>query len=178
MRTSKHEYYIGLAREASKRSTCQSMKVGAVLVKDDQVISLGYNGASRGVKSCDEIGYCIRRKMNITPGTRYSVCRAAHADCNVIVSAARAGVSCIGADIYLYAEKLDGTLVRAMACNDCKKLIINAGIKMCYYIDKDGEIKRQSVNTWVKNFSKVENIEDCKEGYENSYDAAATHSVG
>ena len=103
---------------ASKRSTCLRRKVGAVLVKDNQVLATGYNGAPKGLKNCCDIGQCLRNKLNIPSGQRHELCRAVHAENNAITQCAVNGVSCKGATLY----------VTASPCSMCLKQIINAGI--------------------------------------------------
>ena len=77
-------YYLDIADAVTERSTCLRRKWGAVIVKDDEIISTGYNGAPRGRKNCTDIGTCIREELNIPRGTRYELCRSVHAEANAI----------------------------------------------------------------------------------------------
>ncbi len=112
------EYFMSMAELASKRSTCLRRQVGAVIVKDNQVLATGYNGAPKGLPNCCDLNECLRQKMNIPSGERHELCRAVHAENNAITQCAVNGVSCKGGTIY----------VTASPCIMCLKQIINAGI--------------------------------------------------
>ena len=128
MRTDKHSYYLGIAEAVLRRSTCIRRKYGAVIVKDDEIISTGYNGAPRGWKNCCDAGYCYREREGIPHGERYEFCRSVHGESNAIISASRRDM--IGATLYLAGREADGSPVQnAEPCAMCKRLIINAGIK-------------------------------------------------
>ncbi|MEA3344441.1 MAG: hypothetical protein U9Q16_02055, partial [Patescibacteria group bacterium] len=101
MRPSKEEYYLNIAKQIAQRSTCFRLRAGAIILKNDQIISTGYIGAPRGTKDCLERGECLRNKLNIPHGQRYEVCRSVHAEQNAIINAARAGVSLLNGDMYL-----------------------------------------------------------------------------
>ena len=88
-RISKENYYLDIAQTVAERSTCLRRKFGAIIVKDDVIVSTGYNGAPRGRKNCNEINFCIREKLNIPRGERYEMCRSVHAEANAIIAAAR-----------------------------------------------------------------------------------------
>lgn len=116
------EYFMKFAELASQRSTCRR-QVGAVIVKDNLVISTGYNGAPKGIKHCSEIGGCIRVLNNIKSGTHQEICRAVHAEQNAIIQAAVKGDSI-----------KDGTLyTNTYPCSICARMIINAEIKRIVY---------------------------------------------
>lgn len=117
-RISWNEYFMEMAMLAAKRSTCLRRKVGAVLVKENQILATGYNGAPKGLKNCCDIGECLRKKLDIPSGQRHELCRAVHAEANAITQCAANGVSCKGAWLY----------VTASPCSMCLKQIINAGI--------------------------------------------------
>ena len=89
------EYWMIIANNASSRSTCLRRKVGAIIVKDNQILSMGYIGAPAGISHCDITG-CLRQKLNIPSGERAELCRAIHARTNAIIQAARHGVSIDG----------------------------------------------------------------------------------
>ena len=127
MRPSKDEYYLNIAEAVSARSTCLRRKYGAVIVKDDEIISTGYNGAPRGEKNCSDTGYCYREQKGIPHGERYEACCGVHAEMNAIISASRREM--IGAILYLAGQEADGSPVAEIKpCGICEKLIKNAGI--------------------------------------------------
>ena len=113
------EYFMEMTEVIGKRSTCLKRNVGALVVKDKHILATGYNGAPRGIKSCDEIGSCMREDMKIPSGQRHELCRGLHAEQNAIVQAALHGVGIAGATIYCTHQP----------CSACSKMIINAGIR-------------------------------------------------
>ncbi|MFN3411121.1 MAG: deoxycytidylate deaminase [Exilispira sp.] len=133
-RPSWDEYFIEIAKTVSSRSTCFRNKVGAVIVKDKEIISTGYNGAPSYQKNCLEIGYCYRNRNNITSGTSLELCRAvgSHAESNAVVLAAKHGHSTNGATLYIVGHKF--------ICNQCKAIIANSGIKRVLLKTINGEI--------------------------------------
>ncbi len=127
MRRDKHGYYLNIAEAALERSTCLRRKYGAVIVKDDEIISTGYNGAPRGWPNCCDIGFCYREHEQIPHGERYESCRSVHAEANAIISASRKDM--LGATLYLAGKEADGSpIYYAEPCAMCRRLIINAGI--------------------------------------------------
>ena len=98
-RVNKHSYYLNLAETVLERGTCLRRKFGAVIVKNDEVVSTGYVGAPRGRVNCCDLGYCLREKENVPRGTRYELCRSVHAEANAIISASRSEM--IDSDLYL-----------------------------------------------------------------------------
>jgi dCMP deaminase len=110
---------MSIAKLASERSTCLRRKVGAVIVRDKQVVATGYNGAPKGIAHCDEQGGCLREKLGVPSGERHELCRALHAEQNAIIQAATSGQSIDGATIYITHQP----------CVICAKMIINAGIR-------------------------------------------------
>ena len=128
-RIDKNNYYLDIAESTLERSTCLRRKYGAVIVKNDEIISTGYNGAPRGRKNCNDIGICIREKLNIPRGERYELCRSVHAEQNAIISASRDKM--LDSTLYLVGKSYDtGEYVEnARPCALCKRMIINAGIK-------------------------------------------------
>ncbi len=138
-RISWDEYFMNMAELASRRSTCLRRQVGAVIVKDNQVLATGYNGAPKGVPNCCDLNECLREKLHIPSGERHELCRAVHAENNAITQCAVNGVSCKGAIMY----------VTASPCNMCLKQIINAGIvkiiaKEVYPDEMSKEMLKQS----------------------------------
>lgn len=125
-RPDKRAYYLGIATKVAARSTCLRRQYGAVIVKDDEIIATGYNGAPRGEPNCCDTGECWREAHNIPHGEQYEKCVAVHAEMNAIISAARRDM--IGSTIYLVGMQ-DGHYVDAEPCEICRRLIKNAGIK-------------------------------------------------
>ena len=127
-RTSKENYYLDIADAVSERSTCMRRRYGAIIVRSDEIISTGYNGAPRGRKNCSDLGYCAREALKIPSGERYELCRSVHAEANAIISASRRDM--IGASLYLVGRdaKTGELLHDTTSCSMCRRLIINAGI--------------------------------------------------
>ena len=88
-RMSKDKYYLNIADAVLDRSTCLRRKYGAIIVKNDEILSTGYNGAPRGRKNCVDLGYCTREQLKVPRGERYELCRSVHAEANAIISAQR-----------------------------------------------------------------------------------------
>lgn len=151
MRRDKTNYYLDIAETVSERSTCLRRSFGAILVKNDEIISTGYNGAPRGRKNCSDIGGCLREKLGIPRGQRYELCRSVHAEANCIISAPRADM--IGAALYLACHDSEtGTLEGAVEpCSMCKRLIINAGIECVFIRTAPNEFKTLEVSGWIDN---------------------------
>lgn len=127
-RISKTDYYLGITRAVSLRSTCLRHRYGAVIVKNDEIIATGYNGATRGEQNCCDAGECYRKRMGIPHGEQYEKCVAVHAEQNAIISAKRSEM--IGATLYLYGyDVVDDKEIKAIPCDICSRLIKNAGIE-------------------------------------------------
>ena len=92
-RVSKRNYYLDIAQTVLERATCLRRVYGAIIVKNDEIISTGYNGAPRGRKNCVDLGYCTREQLKVPRGERYELCRSVHAEANAIISAARSECS-------------------------------------------------------------------------------------
>ena len=150
-RPDKDLYYLNIAREVSRRSTCLRRWFGAVIVKNDQIISTGYAGAARGAVNCCDIGVCPRQQAQIPRGERYELCRSVHAEMNAIIHASRADM--LDSTLYLAGiDALDGSIVEnARPCKICARLIINAGIKTVKVLDKDGSTVEIDVEDFIKN---------------------------
>ena len=101
-RIDKENYYLNIAETVLERSTCLRRCYGAIIVKNDEIVSTGYNGAPRGRKNCMDLGYCTREAMNVPSGERYELCRSVHAEMNAIISAARRDT--LGAPLYLASD--------------------------------------------------------------------------
>ncbi len=165
----KERYYLNIAREVSKRSTCFSIQFGAIIVRDDQIISTGYVGSPRKTMDCFERGFCLRRKLDIPSGQRYELCRSVHAEMNVIINAARAGVSLLGGDMYVHGIRVyegKNEMIKMQPCFICKKLIINAGIKRFITHDEYGKIMAYNIEKdWVEKWRRADMLDD-KEVYD------------
>jgi Deoxycytidylate deaminase len=150
-RRDKINYYLDLAEVVSQRSTCLRRHYGAVIVKNDEVISTGYVGSPRGRKNCSDIGECVREKMNIPRGERYELCRSVHAESNAIISASRDKM--IGSTLYLVGvDAVNGKYVEnASSCSMCKRMVINAGIEKVYIRDSKEIYRIIDVNEWITN---------------------------
>jgi dCMP deaminase len=117
-RPSWDEYFMAIADQVSRRSTCLRRHVGAVLVVDRRLLATGYNGAPSGVPHCEDAG-CLRQQMKVPSGQRHELCRGLHAEQNAIIQAAKYGVRIGGATLYTTHHP----------CSMCAKVAINAGIQ-------------------------------------------------
>ena len=135
------EYFLSIAAVVSRRSTCLRRRYGAVIVKDNIIISTGYNGAPRGEEHCTETGKCIRNELNIPKGERYESCVASHAEMNAIINGDPEKMK--GATIYITGiEVSNHNYASGAPCLLCKRMIKNAMIDTVIYRDKDGSIVR------------------------------------
>ena len=160
-RISKDEYYLGIAREVSRRSTCFRRAIGAIIVRDDQIISTGYVGAPRKTKDSLEHGFCLRDQFNIPHGQRYELCRSVHAEQNAIINAARAGVSLLGGNMFIYgSDPKTGQPIDAFPCFICKKMIINAGLNRVVCSTADGRWQVFSVDRWARDWRENDILDD------------------
>ena len=128
-RRDKTNYYLDIAETVMERCTCIRRHYGAIIVKNDQIISTGYVGSPRGRQNCTNLGYCMREKLGIPRGERYEMCRSVHAEQNAIIHAARNDM--IGSTLYLVGKEYStGEYIKnANPCSLCKRFIINAGIE-------------------------------------------------
>lgn len=149
-RIDKENYYLDIAETVLERSTCLRRCYGAIIVKNDEIVSTGYNGAPRGRKNCLDLGYCTREAMNIPSGERYELCRSVHAEMNAIISAARRDT--LGATLYLAGrEAKNGELLHdATSCSMCRRLIINAGIDRVVIRNTETEYAVVHVEDWIR----------------------------
>ena len=151
MRINKINYYLNIAETVCERSTCLRRKFGAVIVKNDEVISTGYNGAPRGRKNCCDLGYCVREKMQVPRGERYELCRSVHAEANAIISSSREKMQ--GATLYMVGldAKTNEYVKNTSSCSMCKRLVINAGIDKVIVRDTKEDYTIFKVSDWIKN---------------------------
>lgn len=161
MRIDKNNYYLDIAEATLERATCLRKKWGAVIVNNDEIISTGYNGAPRGRKNCDELGYCVREKLNIPRGERYELCRSVHAEQNAIISACRKDM--IGATLYMVGKdsKTGKYVLNSSSCSMCKRVVINSGIIKIIIRDDKSTYREINVEDWVSNDESL----DGKLGY-------------
>jgi dCMP deaminase len=158
VRRDKINYYLDLAEVVAQRGTCLRRHYGAVIVKNDEVISTGYAGAPRGRKNCTDIGRCIRVEMKIPRGERYELCRSVHAEANAIISASRNEM--LGGSLFLCGVDV-GTgdyIPDANSCSMCKRMIINAGIETVYVRDTKDEYRKIPVQDWIDNDESLDGV--------------------
>lgn len=148
-RRDKNNYYLDIAETVSARGTCLRKAYGAVIVKNDEIISTGYVGAPRGRKNCSDLGYCVRANLNIPRGERYELCRSVHAEANAIISASRDAM--LDSTIYLVGKEMsDMSYVKnACCCSMCKRMVINAGIAKVIIRDDRDKYREILVNDWI-----------------------------
>ena len=149
MRRDKMNYYLDIAEAAISRGTCLRRNYGAIIVKNDQIISTGYVGAPRGRENCCDRGECIREKMNVKRGERYELCRSVHAEANCIISASRNDM--IGSTMFLVGKEVStGDYVKnANSCAMCQRMIINAGIEKVVIRDDKDNYRVVEVSSWI-----------------------------
>ena len=159
-RRDKTNYYLDLAEAVSQRCTCLRRHYGAVIVKNDEVISTGYVGAPRGRKNCTDIGKCVRVERNIPRGERYELCRSVHAEANAIISASRRNM--IGSTLYLVGKERDSNeyVANALPCSMCKRLIINSGINKIIIRDDKENYRVVEVEHWIDKDDSLEMKDD------------------
>lgn len=159
-RRDKVNYYLDIAETVLERSTCIRRKFGAIVVKNDEIVSTGYNGSPRGRKNCSDIGFCIRTKLNVPRGERYELCRSVHAEANAIISSSRNEL--IGSTIYLachdaLTNTIDGNVE---PCSMCRRLIINSGIEKVIIRKSKDDFKVINVQDWIINDESLEGINE------------------
>ena len=148
-RISKENYYLDIAETVLERATCLRRVYGAIIVKNDEIISTGYNGAPRGRANCVDMGYCTREMMKVPRGERYELCRAVHAEANAIISASRRDM--VGGTIYLVGRNAQtGELLSdATSCMMCRRMVINAGLEKVVIRRTESEFAVVDVQEWV-----------------------------
>ena len=149
-RRDKVNYYLDLAETVAQRSTCLRRRYGAVIVKNDEVISTGYVGAPRGRANCSDLGYCLRTQLNVPRGERYELCRSVHAEANAIISGSRRDM--LGSTLYLAGQEVPtGEYIQdATCCSMCKRMVINAGIETVVVRDDKDHYRIIPVSSWVE----------------------------
>ena len=166
MRRDKINYYLDIADSVSSRGTCLRRNFGAIVVKNDEIVSTGYVGAPRGRANCCDLNFCTREKLNIPQGERYELCRSVHAEANALLPASRDQLD--GAVLYLTCRdaKTDEVVAGTSSCAMCKRLIINAGIGKVIVRDTADEYRIIDVyNEWVLHDDSLPDIVRDKTGY-------------
>ena len=148
-RISKENYYLNIAQTVLERATCLRRVYGAIIVKNDEIISTGYNGSPRGRKNCVDMGFCTREAMQVPRGERYELCRSVHAEANAIISAARRDM--VGGTLYLVGRNAQtGELLHdATSCAMCRRMVINAGLSKVIIRTTASEFSVVDVQDWV-----------------------------
>ena len=148
---SKTNYYLDIAQTVAERSTCLRRRFGAIIVKNDVIISTGYNGAPRGRKNCSDLGNCYRDKLNIPRGERYEMCRSVHAEANAIIAAPRDQM--LGATLYMCCTdpKSGDIMAGTCSCMMCKRLVLNAGIEKVIVRENAVDFTEYTVSDWIEN---------------------------
>lgn len=123
-RPSWDQYFMDITRLVATRSTCLRRQVGAILVKERNILATGYNGVPSGISHCDVVG-CLRERLKVPSGERHELCRGLHAEQNAIIQAARHGINIDGSTLYC----------TTMPCIICTKMLINAGISTIVYAE-------------------------------------------
>ena len=150
-RRDKINYYLDIAETVSERSTCLRRRFGAIIVKNDVIVSTGYNGAPRGRQNCNELGKCYRDALGIPKGERYELCRSVHAEANAIISASREQM--LDSTLYMCCtDPKTGEIIGGMnSCMMCKRQIINAGISRVVIRNNKLEFTVVDVKDWIDN---------------------------
>ena len=148
-RIDKENYYLDIAETVLKRATCLRRCYGAIIVKNDEIISTGYNGAPRGRRNCTDLGYCTRDALQVPSGERYELCRSVHAEANAIISASRRDM--VGGTLYLVGRNAQTgeILSDATSCPMCRRHIINAGLERVVIRQTPEKFEVVRVQDWV-----------------------------
>lgn len=158
-RRDKVNYYLDIAETVLERGTCVRRNFGAIIVKNDEIVSTGYVGAPRGRANCSDLGYCTREKLNVPAGQRYELCRSVHAEANAIISASRKDM--LGATIYLacHDAKTGELYGNVEPCSMCKRLIINAGISTVVVRNTKDTYTVIDVQKWIDDDASIQGAE-------------------
>ncbi len=139
------EYFLNIAQEVGKRSTCLRRRYGAIIVKDKIIVSTGYNGAPRGEANCIDTGICERERLNIPKGERYELCVAVHAEQNAIINGDPLKTQ--GATMYIVGINVaDGSYASGEPCLLCRRMIKNAQIEKVISRNTKGEIEEIKID--------------------------------
>lgn len=148
-RRDRENYYLDIAQAVLGRGTCLRRNFGAIIVKNDQILSTGYAGAPRGRQNCSDLGVCLREKLGVPRGERYELCRSVHAEANAIISASRRDM--VGGTLYLVGRNAQtGELLPdATSCPMCRRHIINAGLERVVIRRTPTEFQVVDVQDWI-----------------------------
>ncbi|MFC1833292.1 cytidine/deoxycytidylate deaminase family protein [Thermodesulfobacteriota bacterium] len=154
-RPSWHEYFMMTAKLVSVRSTCNVRKIGAVIVRNNRILTTGYNGAVHGAPHCIDQGpdFCLRRSIGAHDAEKYNYCLSSHAEVNALNQAARFGISVEGATLYCTLEP----------CNWCFKQLIQAGIRAIYFEESYDSKKKEFDLYWRKIMESDTNVNEFKQ---------------
>ncbi len=142
------EYFIGIAKAVATRATCLRRKYGAVITKDNIIVSTGYNGAPAGMRDCLEVGQCTRKELQIPHGERYELCHSVHAEANAII---RASVDELwGATMYIAGSDNETGECLSEPCMMCKRMILNAQIAKVVYSDGKNRFTVIDPKKWLR----------------------------
>ena len=150
-RIDKRNYYLDIAESVLERGTCLRRNYGAIIVKNDEIISTGYNGAPRGRANCVDMGYCSREAMNVPRGERYELCRSVHAEANAVLNYRGSLKDLEGSTVY----------VTLFPCHDCAKILAQVGVGEVVYLDNkyadtdDGRISRRILDSCGISYRQV-----------------------
>ncbi len=150
-RRDRENYYLDIAQAVLGRGTCLRRNFGAIIVKNDQILSTGYAGAPRGRQNCSDLGVCLREKLGVPRGERYELCRSVHAEANAIIHASRSEMT--GATLYLVGvdAQTEELVPDASPCSMCKRMIINAGISRVIIRNTPDSFTAIYVQDWIEN---------------------------
>ena len=133
-----NEYFFDIAKAVGRRATCLRRRYGAIIVKDNIIISTGYNGAPRGEANCIDTGVCERERLHVKKGEHYELCVAVHAEQNAIINADPNKMK--GATAYIIGFNADNTLASGKPCLLCRRMLRNAMLKKVVYLETDGSV--------------------------------------
>lgn len=155
-RIEKENYYLDIAETVLERSTCLRRQYGAIIVRNDEIVATGYNGAREGGKTARTLADVCACRCRCRAGERYELCRSVHAEANAIISASRN--ECIGADLYLVGhDALSGEVLSdATSCSMCRRMIINAGIKRVVVRNSKRDFTVVPVQDWIEQDDTLE----------------------
>ena len=142
------EYFINIAKAVAARATCLRRRYGAVITKDNIIVSTGYNGAPSGMKDCLDAGKCTRKELRIPHGERYELCHSVHAEANAIIRASADELK--GATIYISGADPGSGECLSEPCMMCKRMILNAQIVKVVYSDGNGSFHVIRPRNWLK----------------------------
>ena len=150
-RRDRENYYLDIAQAVLGRGTCLRRNFGAIIVKNDQILSTGYAGAPRGRQNCSDLGVCLREKLGVPRGERYELCRSVQAEANAIIHASRSEMT--GATLYLVGvdAQTEELVPDASPCSMCKRMIINAGISRVIIRNTPDSFTAIYVQDWIEN---------------------------